>query len=68
MTVDELRDGIRLLHELYRDPLFRVRAWEARRRAGDYPGAEAALAGRVTDLLLLLVLWVQRLRPPMWPN
>ncbi len=57
-----------VLRRLYRDPMLRVRAWEARRKAGDYPGAEAALQGRISDLILLLVLWVRGGRPPMLPN
>lgn len=64
----ELREGMRLLHERYRDPTFRYRMWESRQRQGDYLGAEAARDGRISDLLILLMLWVQGSRPPMLPN
>lgn len=64
----DLREEIALLERLYRDPVARTRAWEARRRAGDYTGAEAALRGRIADLILLLMLWVKGGRPPMLPN
>lgn len=59
---------IQLLYEIYEDPMIRLRVWEARRRAGDYLGAEAALAGRITDMVILLMMWLTHRRPPISLN